>query len=93
MIEFKGVVNLNAKGEVVCFCSEQEVLRGKCLCKDRDDCPDAIICIEVIPGSRPSEQSVKKVEKTVQKITKETNKIKEGLAQLEKAIKNTKFRL
>lgn len=93
MIEFKGVVNLNKNDEVVCFCSQEEVLRGKCICKNRDDCPDAIINIELIPGSRPSEQTEKQTTNTVKKITKDVIKIKEGLVQFEKAVKDIKFRL
>jgi hypothetical protein len=92
-MEFRGVVNINEKGEVVCFCSEKEALQGKCLCQTRDNCPDAIISIEVIPGTRPSEKGVKKVAKATKDITKEVVKIKEGLSRLEQAVKKTKFRI
>ena len=93
MSEFRGVVNLNSKGEVVCFCSEEEYLRGSCTCKFTYDCPDAIISIEVLEGTRPSEQGLKLAKKTVHTVVKETTKIKEGLAELEKALKGRKFRL
>ncbi len=93
MTEFKGVVNFNDKGEVVCFCSEEEYLRGSCTCKFTYNCPDAIISIEVIPGTKPSELGPQKVEKQINKVAKETIKIKEGLAELEKALKGRKFRL
>jgi len=93
MTEFKGVVNIDEKGEIVCFCSEEEYLRGSCTCKFTHDCPDAIISIEVIPGTRPSELGPKKAEVALRKVAKETIKIKEGLAELEKAIKGRKFRL
>jgi hypothetical protein len=92
-MEFRGVVNFNDKGEVVCFCSQEEYLRGSCTCKFTDDCPDAVISIDVIPGSRPSEMGIQKVKKTLKVVAKETTKLKEGLAQLEKAIKGKKFRL
>jgi len=92
-MEFRGVVNFNNKGEVVCFCSQEEYLRGACTCKFTDDCPDAIISIDVIPGSRPSEMGPRKVKKTLEGVVKQTGKLKEGLAQLEKAIKGKKFRL
>ena len=93
MSEFKGVVNLNSKGEVVCFCSEEEYLRGSCTCKVTYDCPDAIIHIEVLEGTRPSELGVKDVDKALVKVAKETTRIKEGLAELEKALKGRKFRV
>jgi len=86
-------VNFNDKGEVVCFCSHEEYLRGACTCKFTDDCPDAVISIDVIPGSRPSEMGPRKVKKMLKGVVKETNKLKEGLAQLEKAIKGKRFRL
>jgi len=92
-MEFRGVVNIDENGEVICFCSEKEALQGKCLCKDRDDCPDAIISIEVIQGTRPSESGVKKVVKAKDNIVKEVIKIKEGLSRLEQAVKKTKFRM
>lgn len=93
MVEFRGVVNINEKGEVVCFCSQTEALQGKCLCQQRDNCSEAVINIEVIPGTRPSDKGVRKVAKSTDNITKEVVKIKEGLTRLEKAVKNSKFRL
>jgi len=93
MIEFRGVVNIDAKGEVVCFCSELEVLQGKCICQKKDNCPEAIINIEVIPGTRPSERGVKRAAEVSRDLDREVVKIKEGLSSLEKAIKKTKFRL
>ncbi len=93
MIEFRGIVNINDKGEVICFCSHTEALQGKCLCRNKDNCPEAIISIEIIPGTRPSEQGVKQASKAKQTIAKEVTKIKEGLAHLEKAVRKTKFRL
>ncbi len=93
MIEFRGIVNINDKGEVICFCSHTEALQGKCLCKNKDNCPEAMISIEVIPGTRPSEQGVKEVTRAKKSIAKEVTKIKEGLAHLEKSVKKIKFRL
>jgi len=93
MVEFRGVVNINEKGEVVCFCSQAEALQGKCLCQQRDNCPEAVISIEVIPGTRPSEKGIRKVAKSAEDVNKEVIKIKEGLTRLEKAVKNSKFRL
>ena len=92
-MEFRGVVNINDKGEIVCFCSKQEALQGKCLCQNRYDCPEAIITIETIPDSRPSERGVKKAVKATEKVVKEVVKIKEGLSRLEQAVKKSKFRM
>lgn len=92
-MEFRGVVNINDKGEVVCFCSQEEALQGKCICQVRDNCPEAIISIELIPGSRPSEKGVRRTSDVGKKLVKETTKIKEGLSRLEQAIKKTKFRV
>ncbi len=93
MYEFKGVVNFNTKGEVVCFCSEKEVLQGKCGCRDRYDCPEALVTIEVIPGSKPSEKKVRDIKKTGQEIIQDFSKIKESLVRFEKSIKGSKFRI
>ena len=92
-MEFRGVVNINEKGEIVCFCSQKEALQGKCLCQERDNCPEAMICIEIIDGTRPSERGIKKIVKTKENIVKDVAKIKEGLSRLEQAVKKTKFRL
>ncbi len=92
-MEFRGVVNINDRGEIICFCSQEEALQGKCICQDRDDCPEAMICIEVIQGTRPSEKGVKKIVKAREDIGKEVIKIKEGLSRLEQAVKKTKFRI
>ena len=93
MIEFRGVVNINDKGEIVCFCSQMEALQGKCVCKTRDNCPDAIITIEIISGTTPVEQGIRKVKKASKDVGVELDRIKQGLVKLEKAVKNTKFRL
>lgn len=93
MVEFQGIVNINAQGEVVCFCTREEAMQGKCICRKKHDCPEAIINIEVLPGTRPSERSVAQLTKTSEKVDKEVNKIKEGLSKLEKAVKGTKFRI
>jgi hypothetical protein len=84
---------MDEKGEVVCFCSHKEVLQGKCSCQKRYDLPEAIISIEVIPGTRPSERATKETEKVGREVVKEVYKIKEGLSQLEKSIKGSKFRV
>lgn len=92
-MEFRGVVNINEEGEVVCFCSHKEVLQGKCSCQKKYNLPESLISIEVLPGTRPSERGVKKLEDAGEKAIREVNKIKEGLTQLEKSIRGTKFRL
>lgn len=93
MIEFRGVVNIDEKGEVVCLCSHKEVLQGKCICQKKENCPEAIISIDVIPGSRLSEKTQRPATKSKQTLVKDVAKIKEGLSRLEQAVKKTKFRL
>lgn len=93
MAEFRGVVNINEQGEIVCFCSQEEAMRGQCLCQKKYDCPEAMISVEVLPGTRPSEQGIKQVVVGTERVAKEVTKIKEGLSRLEQAIKKTKFRL
>jgi hypothetical protein len=94
MVEFRGVVNFDNKGELVCFCSYQEVLQGKCACRQRDDCPEALITVEVIEGTRPSEQiGTEDVRKVSREMLKGVSKIKEGLAKFEKDVKWRKFRI
>lgn len=93
MVEFRGVVNINERGEIICFCSQEEAMRGKCACQNKYNCPEAMINIEVLPGTRPSERGVKRVEDSTERVAKEVTKIKEGLSRLEQAVKKTKFRI
>ncbi len=98
--KFHGIVNFNTAGQVVCFCSYEEYLRGKCVCREKNDCPEAMIEITVLPNSKPSQQrrqEVKKLEKqatkTLKKVTAQTNRIKQGVTRLEKAIKGSRFKI
>jgi hypothetical protein len=93
MVEFRGVVNINEQGEIVCFCSLEEALRGQCLCQNKYDCPEAIISVETLPGTKPSERGIRQVVVDTERVAKEVTKIKEGLSRLEQAVKKTKFRL
>ena len=92
-MQFRGVVNIDSNGEVVCFCTKDEALRGQCSCQNKYNCPEAIISVDVISGTRPSEREVQKVTKVGKDLTKQVTRIKEGLSQLERALKKTKFRL
>jgi hypothetical protein len=92
-MEFRGVVNINSKGDIICFCSQREVLQGKCICHIKDDCPEAVISVDVLDGTRPSEKSIDRVSKSVSEISKSAGKIKAGLSSLEQAVKKTKFKL
>lgn len=98
--KFHGIVNFNDKGDVICFCSYDEYLCGECKCRDKFDCPEAIIEITVLPNSKPSQQEVqtikkveRQVDKTIKRMVQETNRIKQGVTKLEKAIKNSHFRI
>ncbi len=97
MVEkFHGIVNFNAAGEVVCFCSYDEYLKGKCFCREKKDCPEAMIEITVIPSSQPLQKIKKVVKETNQalkKATAQTNRIKQGVTRLEKAIKGSRFKI
>lgn len=98
--KFHGIVNFNAAGEVICFCSYEEYLRGKCVCRETKDCPEAMIEITVLPNSTPVQKNVreikkahKEVSKALKKATEQTNRIKQGVTRLEKAIKGSRFKL
>jgi len=98
--KFHGIVNFNEAGEVVCFCSYEEYLRGKCVCRETKDCPEAMIEITVMPTSKPSEKGVREIKKVqkettkaLKKVTAQTNRIKQGVTRLEKAIKGSRFRI
>ena len=54
--KFHGIVKFNAVGEVDCFCTYEEYLRKGCACREQFNCPEAMIEITVIPGTRPSDQ-------------------------------------
>jgi hypothetical protein len=94
------IVRFDDKGNVVCFCSYDEYLVGKCKCRDKFDCPEAMISIDVIPNSKPSEKVVSaakniasKAKRANQKAKKSFDSIKKGVSQLEKAVKNTRFKI
>ncbi len=98
--KFHGIVNFNEAGEVVCFCSYEEYLRGKCFCRETKDCPEAMIEITVMPNSKPSDKGIQKIKKAqketsnaLKKATEQTNRIKQGVTRLEKAIKGSRFRI
>ena len=101
MIEkFHAIVNFNEAGEVVCFCSYDEYLRGKCACRETKDCPEAMIEITIMPSSTPAQkgvQEIKKAEKetsrALKKAAAQTNRIKQGVTRLEKAIKGSRFKI
>lgn len=97
---FHAIVRLDERGDIICFCPYEEYLRGKCGCRERYDCPEAMIDITVLPNSKPSEQGIteikkgqREIKKTVKAVTKQTNRIKQGVAELEKAIKKSRFRI
>jgi nucleoid-associated protein YgaU len=100
-VSFVGVVRLNEAGEMVCFCYQKDVQAGLCDCKERFDCPEALIEISVIAGTRPSEtvetamgQAEKALSKATQEAEKGAESIKKGLAQLEKSIRqNSRFKI
>ena len=85
--KFHGIVRMDGAGEVVCFCSYDEYLRNGCGCREKFNCPEAMIEITVIPGTRPLDRSLKpfrEAEKSIQKISKNVSSIKKGLSRLER---------
>lgn len=100
MVAFRAIVNLDEDGDVTCFCPYDNYLRGHCECRDKFDCPEAMIEITVLPKSRPSEQAelgLKRVERELKNsektIKKANDRIKQGLTQLEKATKGNRWRI
>ena len=99
--KFHGIVLLDVNDEIVCFCSYDDYLQGNCACRDKFDCPEALIEVTVLPGTRPSDK-IKKIVKDVKRARKDVvkhtrvmhNSIKKGLADLEKAVrKSGRFKL
>lgn len=87
------ILNLNSDGTIECFCPYTDYLRGDCACRDKFDCPEAIIDIKIVTGSRPSEKitgDLNKIERelktTVRNARQQSRKIKQGLVGLEKAV-------
>jgi hypothetical protein len=101
MVEkFHAIVRFDSRGEMVCFCPYEDYLRGQSECRDKYNCPEAMLEITVLPGSKPSEQGLRKVRKvtkeitqTFKKATEETNRIKQGVTRLEKAIRDSRYRI
>ncbi len=92
--KFHGIILLNDNDEIVCFCSYDDYLQGNCACRDKYDCPEALIEVTVLPGSRPSDKmkrAVKDIKKASKDVVKHTriinNSIKKGLVDLEKAVR------
>ena len=101
MTKLHAIVNFDNNGEVVCFCSYEEYEAGRCACRNNYDCPEAMIEINVIPGTKPSEQVTSQIsaksrelKSNLRDIEKSASKIKEGLSNLEKSLKGRKdFRI
>lgn len=100
MTKLHCIVNLNVEGEVICFCSYEEYTQGRCACRDQYDCPEALIEVEVLPNTKPSEQAViklrnssKEMEQALRGAEAGAKKIKEGLSRLEQTLTKSRFRL
>jgi len=93
------IINVGSDGDIKCFCPYEEYLQGKCECRDKYDCPEAILEVKTILGTRPSEQTSLKrnaadreLKTAERKIKRHTQKIKEATAKFEKSIKNIRFK-
>lgn len=100
MTSFRAIVNIDEDGDITCFCPYDNYLKGKCACREKFDCPEAMIQVTVLAKSRPSEQAqagIKKVTRELKdserKIKKANDRIKQGLSQLEKATKSNRWRI
>jgi len=98
-VRFKGCVRFE-DGEMVCFCYESDVKAGQCECKSKFDLPECVITLEQIAGTRPSEQEapaivkeIKSAEGHLRELAKQSQEIKKGLQNLEKAAKGSRFRV
>lgn len=97
---FRAIVNLDSKGEILCFCPYDEYLQGLCACREEYDCPEAVIELTVLPNSRPSEKvsgESKKVQRAVKAAEKEikrsADRIKQGVNRLEKTVGRNLWRI
>lgn len=94
------ILNADETGDIKCFCPYEEYLQGRCVCREKFDCPEAIIEFKILAGTKPSEQigaSLNKIDRELRKtkrvIERNAGKIKQGLASLEKAIHRSKFKI
>lgn len=100
-LSFVARVRLDDEGDLLCFCHQQSPGKPISECQERYDCPEARIEVEVVAGTRPSEQILavtkqknRELENTLAGTVKSAEKIKQGLLGLEKSIKrNPRFRI
>lgn len=95
---FRAVVNMGEDGDILCFCSYDEYLRGQCDCREKYDCPEAFIEVTILPKSKPSEQGIQKLnkvirnlDKTERAVKKANHRIKQGVNRLEESIKKIRL--
>lgn len=97
---FRAVVKIDDRGELECFCSYDEYLQGKCVCREEFNCPEAFIEVTVLPNSRPSDKGVSVLKKSMRETKKAgrdlkraTDRIKQGVNRLEKVTRGNKWRI
>ncbi|MBD3260348.1 MAG: hypothetical protein GF334_01500 [Candidatus Altiarchaeales archaeon] len=97
---FRVIVNQDSKGEILCFCPYDEYLKGLCVCREKYDCPEAIIELTVLPNSRPSDKVVAAVEKgkrevksAEREIKRSADRIKQGVNRLERVAGKNRWRI
>ncbi len=101
MSSFRAIVNVDEDGDITCFCPYENYLKGNCRCRNEGiDCPEGIMDITVMPNSRPSDLEVIEIRKATRKISeskrefkKATDRIKQGVSQLEKVTKSNRWRI
>ncbi len=100
MPELHVIVNIGSDGDIKCFCPYDEYLQGKCACREKYNCPEAILEVKVISGTKPSDQIIqpavkatRDMDKVTRKIKGHARKIKEATARFEKSVKGSRFRI
>jgi len=98
---FHGLAKFNEEGNLACLCSYEIFEEGKCACAlEEDDLVSEVwVDITVLPNSATQnlKKEVNKFTKEVKKafsqdVNKVSREIKRGVAELEKAIKGSRFR-
>ena len=100
MENLRVIVNVDVEGKIVCLCLHDDYLRGYCECRDKYNCPEAIIeDMTVIPNSRPSDKLLSGIKKTARDLKKATavvkkanDRIKQGVSKLERDVRKNHWR-
>ena len=94
------LINIDEDGAILCFCPYESYLLGDCGCRGKNNCPEATLEITVLPNSRPSDQTmggIKQITRDLKQMSKNAKKandrIKQGVAQIEKVVRSNRWRI